>query len=379
MIVDILAFLALVAAAAYPLTKNFWHDTLGLGRQIEQLNNKGQCEQIPGEKSSSKFSCFLCLLTSEALSSLDKLFWTLQNSKLAKVRLNETQKISCSMICPTSFPDLFSFTSPTHSLTFSSPISDSYFHPETGLLYLACAASVESRSNWMPGFQKFVQPSTSDYIAILDTRGSGSYASRIQKIEIKDFFEDAFRDEGRQEGTLNLHAIGIEADKTSTKGSNIRIHLNNHKPYYNQDGTINASSYLGANSTIEVFTSKLGSSTFNHLKTISSPSIVAPNSIAPLNSETFLFTNDHDVKTAWDRDLKAMIQASGNVGFCDEKTCGIALEKRHFPNGIVKSEKDGLIYLASSTKGHVQTFRWEEGKQRLVLVNHREFLSLSLI
>lgn len=81
---------------------------------------------------------------------------------------------------------------------------------------------------------------------------------------------------------------------STTNPKELFVYLVNHQPFVGQDATKS-----GANSTIEIFRTKVGGSAMTHLHTVHSPSvIISPNDIVGLpDGKSFYFTNDAGAKT----------------------------------------------------------------------------------
>lgn len=130
-----------------------------------------------------------------------------------------------------------------------------------------------------------------DRIAILDTRGSGPLESRLQWMMTENFSGI------NGDGTLNLHGFDIRPDP---KSDHLRILLINHRSPI--DPITGASIYaasVGANSTIELFYTEVGSGNMRHVRTYADPAIQTPNQVAWVNDDAFLFTNDHSAKVGF--------------------------------------------------------------------------------
>ena len=56
---------------------------------------------------------------------------------------------------------------------------------------------------------------------------------------------------------------------------------------------------VGANSTVELFQTKVGSETMKHVKTYADELIQTPNRVAWVNDHAFVFSNDHSAKTGF--------------------------------------------------------------------------------
>jgi len=71
------------------------------------------------------------------------------------------------------------------------------------------------------------------------------------------------------------------------------VYVVNHQPFMDKDPL-----KFGANSTIEIFKTKVGGSTLTHLHTVHSPVIISPNDIVgSADGKSFHFTNDGATKT----------------------------------------------------------------------------------
>lgn len=246
----------------------------------------------------------------------------------------------------------------SHCLTTSS---DSWLHQDSGLLYLACS-TLEGRKNWVPAIDHLTKPLAGDYVAIYDTRGSGSPSSRITKVQPKDFSGT------KGEGQYHLHSIGVEVVDFSSEKPTLRIFLNNHRPHLDPAGNELDGKTYGANSTVELFETTLGSDSMNHIRTYSSPLVVTPNMVAPVDADSFLVTNDHGEKLGALRGLD-LIMPKSHIVYCDPKGCKNATKnKLAFPNGLIKGQQKNVYFAASSAQGVVRSFELQADKS-LVLVS----------
>jgi arylesterase/paraoxonase len=127
-----------------------------------------------------------------------------------------------------------------------------------------------------------------DRIAILDTRSKGRLASRIKWITLENFAGV------NGEAILDLHGLDIRADKHTDM---LRILLVNHRPPVDPiTGEYLDASVVGANSTIEQFLTKAGTTTMRHIKTFAHPLIHTPNRVAWVTDTSFVISNDHSGK-----------------------------------------------------------------------------------
>lgn len=182
---------------------------------------------------------------------------------------------------------------------------DMWLHDKTGFLYMACSDTA-SRIQWLPA-SVFYYPGycsstdthsidrlnasgrgLTDRLAILDTRGAGRLASRIKWITPENFSGI------NGDSTLNLHGLDIRAEKDTDM---LRILLVNHRPPVDPiTGEYLDASLIGANSTIEQFLTKAGTTTMRHIKSHSHPLIQTPNRVAWVTDSSFVISNDHSAK-----------------------------------------------------------------------------------
>lgn len=129
-------------------------------------------------------------------------------------------------------------------------------------------------------------------MGVLDTRRTGDIASRLKWLSVENFSGT------NGDGALNLHGFDVRADPTSS--DTLQLLLVNHRPPV--DPTTGApldATSVGLNSTVELFETKLGSSTMRYIKTYSDPAIDTPNRVAWVGEDAFVFTNDHSAKTGF--------------------------------------------------------------------------------
>jgi arylesterase/paraoxonase len=128
-----------------------------------------------------------------------------------------------------------------------------------------------------------------DRMAILDTRGSGPIASRLQWITPVGYPGT------KHDNSLDLHGFDIQVGEGDDP--TLKLILINHSPPVNSvTGEYLDATKLGANSTVELFESKLGATTMTYVKTYDADAIDTPNSIAWIGEGEFAFTNDRSQK-----------------------------------------------------------------------------------
>jgi len=93
---------------------------------------------------------------------------------------------------------------------------------------------------------------------------------------------------------MNLHGLDVWEDENT---GTLKALLINHRPPLDPiTGTALDAVQVGANSTIELFETKSGSSSMHHVKTYFDSLIQTPNRVTWVSDDAFLFTNDHSAK-----------------------------------------------------------------------------------
>lgn len=146
--------------------------------------------------------------------------------------------------------------------------------------------------------------------------------------------------------------MGIWQDEVDRE--RLRLFIVNHRPsidYSTSPPSYPDNSQTGANSTIEIFETRLGSDTADHIRTVAHPLIRTPNDVEPASEDTFYVTNDHHVKSGF-RKILDMLLPLGDLAYCDaQDQCKVALSGLQFGNGIAafKSVKGKQSYILSQT------------------------------
>lgn len=101
-------------------------------------------------------------------------------------------------------------------------------------------------------------------------------------------------------GDGRIYALAITGT-TSVSDSGIQLYLVNGRPSVDaENGGFKDPYLVGANSTIDVFSTQPGAHTMNHIRTFANAQIATPNNVALTNDGGFYFTNDHGkYKTGW--------------------------------------------------------------------------------
>jgi arylesterase / paraoxonase len=149
-------------------------------------------------------------------------------------------------------------------------------HQPTGVLYLACSTP-QSRSQWTPALLLLNASGRSqeDYIATYDPKNA-----HITRLKLS----------GLPSG-LSVHGMDVVPSASNPK--ELFVYLVNHQHFIGKDPL-----EFGANSTIEIFKTRVGGQTLTHLHTVHSPVIITPNDlVGSPDGKSFHFTNDARSKT----------------------------------------------------------------------------------
>lgn len=158
------------------------------------------------------------------------------------------------------------------------PRQEIVLHQPTGVLYLACSTPY-SRTQWCPLDVKFNVSGRShyDYVATYDPKNS-----RITRLTMS----------GLPQG---FSAHGMDVVPSADNSKDLFVYLVNHRPPVGKDPA-----KFGANSTIEIFKTRVGASTLTHLHTIHNPVLITPNDIlGSSDGKSFHFTNTAGAKTGY--------------------------------------------------------------------------------
>ncbi|TAQ91347.1 hypothetical protein B7494_g364 [Chlorociboria aeruginascens] len=207
-----------------------------------------------------------------------------------------------------------------------------------------------------------------DRIGVIDTRGSGSLESRLSWLKVENF------PGVRGDGTLNLHGFDIRQIPDSDV---LQIVLINHRPPIDPiTGEDLDPKITGANSTIEVFETEVGSGKMMHVKTYAHKAIQTPNRVTWIDGDTFVFTNDHNGKVGFRRALSPYIGGS-SLGCCNQTDCQIAVQSRFkLPNGLIVG-KDSLLYVPDTSTGEIYIYSFASSPSLLPDLQFNTSIKLS--
>ena len=160
----------------------------------------------------------------------------------------------------------------------SKLLAEIVLHQPSGILYLACANTPSSRAQWLPAMNRLnaTGQSSSDYIATYDP-----ITSEVSRLDITNMPNRG----------LSVH--GMDVVPSSVKPDELFLYVVNHRrPVGGNDARM-----TGADSSIEVFTTLVGSRKMEHYATIEDPLIITPNDVVgSSDGKSFHFTNDHGTK-----------------------------------------------------------------------------------
>ncbi|KAB5590758.1 Serum paraoxonase/arylesterase [Ceratobasidium theobromae] len=221
----------------------------------------------------------------------------------------------------------------------------------SGMMYLACAGTIESRITWMPTLDALDSTaahskSTHDYLATYNI-----HTGKITKLDVRGMVDPR---------GLNLHGMDVVPDEKDP--DTLWIYLVNHRPPLDP-------TYIGANSVIEVFKTQLGMGHVDWVQTVEDHTVVVtPNDIVgSSNGQEFWFTNDNSVKTGMWRHIDGnFLRKTTFVGYCHLKHgCKRASVPLIGVNGIVQarySASDGSILVGSYRLGQLTVHKPKHDK-----------------
>ena len=93
------------------------------------------------------------------------------------------------------------------------------------------------------------------------------------------------------DGTINLQGFDVHVGDNDPP--TLRMLLVNNRPFLDPvTGALLDATKLGANATIELFETTLGSKELRYVKTFHDPAIQTPNNVAFMGPDVFVITND---------------------------------------------------------------------------------------
>ena len=167
---------------------------------------------------------------------------------------------------------------PIYPISLSKLFAEIVLHQPSGILYLACAHTPSSRAQWLPAMNRLnaTGQSGSDYIATYDP-----ITSEVSRLDITNMPNRG----------ISVH--GMDVVPSSAKPNELFLYIVNHRqPVGGNDARM-----TGADSSIEIFTTLVGSQKVEHYATIEDPLIITPNDVVGSpDGKSFHFTNEYRTK-----------------------------------------------------------------------------------
>lgn len=222
-------------------------------------------------------------------------------------------------------------------------LTDHWIHRESGISYLPCS-KIGARGHWTPAMDLLNKEKIATYpgdtIQMYDTN-----TGEVSTVTI----------ENRPAHLANLHLHAIDAWIDPKDSEKLTFFINNHGvPAGNPHE-------VGADSTVEIFETRLGSKTWKHVQTVRHDLLLTPNNLVSTGPRSFYASNDHFHKTSAKRALPLirMPGAASSIVHCDASsgsaTCIEAAAGIQYPNGITKGPESS-IYVASTALGEIKQF-----------------------
>ncbi|KAG8821205.1 hypothetical protein FRC19_011333 [Serendipita sp. 401] len=242
-------------------------------------------------------------------------------------------------------------------------------HKGSGLLYLSCS-TIQSRTLWCPAVDHLAKAkpvSDMDYFAIVDTsKPLSPSAVTIPKITGLPTHDPTFR---------GLNFVGLDVVESSTEPGHLWVYVINHRPPL---PPLKAQTY-GADSCVEIFKTKIGSDTLEHVRTIEDPEhLVTPNDIVGKDDGSgFWVTNDHVVRVGLKRKIESFFVLEGvGITYCSVTNgCKLAITGLPSMNGIVRATpsrytmNQDLVYAAGYALNDKIYVMERESDDSLILID----------
>ncbi|KZV91865.1 calcium-dependent phosphotriesterase [Exidia glandulosa HHB12029] len=207
----------------------------------------------------------------------------------------------------------------------------------TGLLYAACS-TVRDRINWLHWLPEIQDRKQYEYLATYDAS-----SRTVKRLDIAPG--------GKFDATRSASLHGLDVVPSAANPKELFLYVINHRI----PATIDEFVKNGTDDVIEVFKTRAGSATLEHLHTFSDPStMIGANGISGSpDGKSLYFTNSEGKKMSWRDTLQRtleMFRASTSVVYCHvDKGCSFVASGLHGVNGIVRAPSNNTLYVASST------------------------------
>ncbi|KAG6813313.1 hypothetical protein H0H92_012126 [Tricholoma furcatifolium] len=197
-------------------------------------------------------------------------------------------------------------------------------------------ACESNRTAWTPAlsFLNAQSASFDDYVAIYDPA-----SGRVTRLKFVNF-----------NNNRGFSAHGMDVVHSSSNPEELFIYLVNHRAPL----ASHSAQAVGADSSVEVFKTIIGSDTLTHIRTVEDPVIHCPNDLVGYpDGQSFYFTNDHGAKVGLMREFDVFGRRTSSVGYCHAQTgCKYAIAKMHGNNGIARALND-TFYVGNSLMGGI--------------------------
>lgn len=162
---------------------------------------------------------------------------------------------------------------------YTACIPELVLHEPTGFVYAACS-TIATRMQWTPAISVLNDsylPTSDNYIALFDPQ-----TGKVTHLTLSGF--DLSR---------GFYVHGMDVVPSAADARDLFVYVINHRPFPGKDAR-----HSGADSVVEIFSTKAGSHIMTHLGTVEDKSvIISPNDlIGSPDGKSFHFTNERNKK-----------------------------------------------------------------------------------
>ncbi|KEF60799.1 uncharacterized protein A1O9_02361 [Exophiala aquamarina CBS 119918] len=228
---------------------------------------------------------------------------------------------------------------------------DMWLDEKSRTLFLACSDAL-SRKEWNPNVHRLNASGRglNDHIVAMNIDNPATAGGFTYRVLKTPGFGGIAGD-----GTINVMGM---TGTTSADGSDINLWLINNRPSVDAaTGEVLDNAIVGANSTIDVFSTTPGAESMKHVKTFANPQIATPNNLAVQKDGGFFFTNDHGLHKLGLQHQLSPVLGTGDLSYCSAEGACRKLEGGFkFPNGLLLGS-DGLVYVPGAVVGGITVFK----------------------
>ncbi|OAJ38627.1 hypothetical protein BDV3_004104 [Batrachochytrium dendrobatidis] len=211
-------------------------------------------------------------------------------------------------------------------------------HPESGIIYYACAIHLDERDAWFPPTDHMNKSLASHGgIIAFDTKTETAVQLEFDSAAVEGFAP---------------HGLGIYFDSTDPQA--VYIHAVNHRH---------------SGSVVEIFKHILGATTLEHIETAHNPEILYnPNDVHSVGPRSFYASNDRGSRSYFAKISETLLALKwGHVVYYHDGKWSIAAKNMAFPNGVSGSKDSVHIYVVSVGDASLSIFkRRTNGSLKLV-------------